>query len=301
MITSFDSLIKEVKRRSKKNIAIAGADGADILQAASNAHQQGLADAILIGKKQKIVEISEENQVDISAFDIVNANSENQAVIRAIQMVREGLADTMMKGTCSTATLLKGVLDREHGVRTGKLLSHVAVLELPKHKYHKLLFMSDGGMNISPNTEAKVAIIENALNTARSFKIRKPKVAIITAVEKVNYSAMPCTVDAAILTKMAERGQIKNCIIDGPLALDNAISKKACEIKGIKSPINGEADILIMPDIESGNIFYKALNFLGECRTAGIVVGAKVPIIVASRSDTEENKFLSIALALMAS
>jgi phosphate butyryltransferase len=161
--------------------------------------------------------------------------------------------------------------------------------------------MSDGGMNISPNTDDKIAIVQNVVNTVRAFGIRKPKVAMITAIEKVNYQAMPCTVDAALIAKMSDRGQIKNCVIDGPLALDNAISKKACEIKGIKSPIGGEADILIMPDIESGNVFYKSVNFFAACKVAGIVVGAQVPVVVTSRADSKETKFYSIALAMQVS
>lgn len=299
MINSFQTLVDAVKSKPKKTIAVAMAEGEDVLKAVSYAHEQGLADAVLVGNKRKIIDLADEHEIDLHDFDIINTTSEVQAVVRAIQMVREGLADTLMKGVCSTATLLKGVLEKDHGIRAGKLLSHIAVFELPN--YHKLLFMSDGGMNISPDTEAKVAIIENAVQAARQFDIRKPRVAMITAVEKVNYQGMPCTVDAAIVTKMAERGQIKNCIVDGPLALDNAISKKACEIKGIKSPIGGEADILIMPDIESGNVFYKALTYFTDCRASGIISGAKVPLVVTSRADTDEIKYHSIALAMQAS
>ncbi len=299
MISTFQEMIDSVKSRPKKTIAVAMAEGEDVLQGIAHAHEEGLADAVLVGAKKKIIEIAEKKDIDISNFDIINTSSEAQSVVRSIQMVREHLADTVMKGNCSTATLLKGVLDREHGIRSGKLLSHVAVFELPK--YHKLLFMTDGGMNIAPDTEAKLAIIENAVAVAKTFGIRKPKVALIAAVEKVNYQAMPCTVDAAIITKMAERGQIKSCIVDGPLALDNAISRKACEIKGIKSAVDGDADILLMPNIEAGNVFYKALNYLGECRTAGIVVGAKAPIVVTSRADDKDNKFFSVAFAMLAS
>ena len=299
MISSFQDMVDSVKGRPKKTIAVAMAEGEDVLKAISDAHDEGLADAVLVGDQKKIIEIAEQSNIDLSHYDIVNTKSELQSVVRSIQLVRERLADTLMKGNCSTATLLKGILDREHGIRTGKLLSHVAALDLDS--YHKILFMSDGGMNISPDTEAKIAIINNAVNTVKKFGVRKPKVAMITAIEKVNYQAMPCTVDAAIIAKMAERGQIANCIVDGPLALDNAISKKACEIKGIKSPIGGEADILIMPDIETGNVFYKSLNFFTDTRVAGIVVGAQVPIVVTSRADTKESKFYSIALAMQAS
>lgn len=299
MISSFKELVDSVKGRRRKTIAVAMAEGEDVLKAISLAHDEGLADAVLVGNRNKIVEIANKCKIDLSHYDIINTDSEFQAVVRSIQMVREHLADTLMKGVCSTATLLKGVLDKEHGIRTGKLLSHVSAFEL--ELYPKLLFMSDGGMNIMPNTEEKIAIIHNAVTTVKAFGIRKPKVALITAIEKVNYQAMPCTVDAAIIAKMAERGQITDCIVDGPLALDNAISKKACEIKGIKSPVGGEADILLMPDIETGNVFYKTLNFFTKCRVAGLVVGAEVPIVVTSRADSDESKFHSIAFAMQAS
>jgi len=299
MITSFDMMVDRVKKRPKKTIAVAMAEGKDVLKAVSRAHKEGLADAVLVGDKGKIIKISEEHQIDISQFDIVNTKDETQAVVRSIQLIRERLADTLMKGICSTATLLRGVLDREHGVRAGKLLSHIAAFELST--YHKILFMSDGGMNIYPDLDGKIAMIENAVQVAKAFKIRKPKVAMIAALEKVNHQSMPCTVDAAVISKMSERGQIKGCIVDGPLALDNAVSVEACEIKGVKSPVAGDSDILIFPAIEVGNVFYKALNYLGQCRTAGIVMGAKVPLIVTSRSDPEDIKYYSIALGMLAS
>lgn len=297
MITSFDEMVQRVKDRPSKSIAVAGADDKGVLSAIAHAHKQGLADAVLVGNREKITRISEEYQIDISPFDIVNTSSETQSVVRSLQLVREKLADTLMKGTCSTATLLRGVLEKEHGLRSGKLLSHVAIFELST--YHKLLFMSDGGMNIYPDLNGKIGMIENAVKVAKSFKIRKPKVAMIAALEKVNYESMPCTVDAAVIAKMSDRGQIKDCIVDGPLALDNAISKEACDIKGIKSPVGGDADILIFPVIEVGNVFYKAMTCLSECRTAGIVMGAKVPVIVSSRSDSEDARFYSIALAML--
>jgi phosphate butyryltransferase len=299
MITTFKELVNSVKSKPKKTVAVAMAESGEVLKAIANARSEGIADAVLVGNKKKIIEISKENDIDISFFDIINTNSENQSVVRAIQLVREHLADTLMKGVCSTSTLLKAVLDKEHGVRAGKLLSHTALFELKN--YPRMLLMSDGGMNIAPDLEAKVAITDNAVQTMRKLGVRKPRVAIIASVEKVNYPAMQCTIDAAVLSKMAERGQIANCIIDGPLALDNAISKKACEIKGIKSAVDGEADILIMPNIEAGNVFYKALTYFAECRTAGIVVGAQVPIVVTSRADDDENKFNSIAFAMQVS
>ncbi len=299
MIASFAELLKEVKGSPKKTIAVAMAEEEDVLQAVSMAHQQGIADALLIGDKNKIIETSKQHDIDISAFDIIHAENEWHSVSRAIQLIRECMADTLMKGKCATATLLKGVLDKEAGLRAGKLLSHFAAFEVPA--YHKLIMLSDAAMNIAPDLQAKVSIIENAVQTARMLGIDKPKVAIITAIEKVNWEGMPCTLDAAVLSQMSARGQIKHAIIDGPMAVDNAVSSRSCQVKGIISEVGGDADILIMPDIEAANVFYKTLTYLGNSKTAGIIVGAKVPIILTSRADSEEAKFLSIALGTVTS
>lgn len=300
MITNFDQLVDVVKKRPKKTIAVAMAEESDALAAVSHASREGIADAVLVGNKEKIKEISDKHEIEISNFDVIPADSENQSVVIAKQLVRERLADALMKGKCSTATLLKAVLDKKQGVRSpNQLLSHFAVFQVSL--YPKLLFMTDGGMNIAPDLNTKIAIIENAIEAVRCFDIEKPKVALIAAIEKVNHDSMPCTVDYAVISKMAQRGQIKGAIVDGPLALDNAISPKSCKVKGINSPIDGEADILIMPAIEAGNVFYKALNYLTESRTAGVILGAKVPIILTSRADDQDTKFLSIAVAMITS
>lgn len=298
-VTSFEQLLKTVRGKPKRTVALAMAHDPDALAAVAHANKEGIADAVLVGPRRKIVECSEKHEIDISAFDIMNANTEIQAVSRSIQLVREQLADSLMKGACSSATLLRGVLDKERGVRAGRLLSHVAVFEVPR--YPKLLIMSDGGMNILPDMDAKLSIIENAVQAAHRLGVRNPKVALLAALEKVNYSAMPCTVDAAVISKMYQRGQIKDAIIDGPLALDNAVSHRACEVKGIVSEVGGDADILIVPNIETGNVLYKALAYLGDARVAGIILGAKVPIILTSRADTQEAKFYSIAFGMQIS
>lgn len=298
-IKSFDQLINAVKDRPKKTIALAMAEDEDALIALNNAHQQGIADAVLVGDKKRIQALADKNEINIANFDIIHSRSEQHAVVRAIQLVKEHLADTLMKGSCSTATLLRAVLDKKHGIRSGKLLSHVSLFQVDY--YPKMLIMTDGGMNIAPDLDAKLGIIENALAAAKKLGITTPKVALIAAVEKVNYKGMPGTADAAIISKMADRGQITGAIIDGPLALDNAIDKRSCEIKGIKSPINAEADILIMPSIEAGNVLYKALMYLGGAKGAGILMGAKAPIILTSRADSQENKFMSIAFGIIAS
>ncbi|HNW59477.1 MAG TPA: bifunctional enoyl-CoA hydratase/phosphate acetyltransferase [bacterium] len=299
MNASFDGLYKHLTGKVKKTIAVAMAEDEDVLQGVALAHQRGIADAVLVGDKTAILAVAEAHAIDLSPFDIVQAKGEQESVAIAVQLVRQQMANALMKGKCATATLLKGVLDKQAGLRSGKLLSHLAAFEVPA--FPKILFMSDAAMNIAPDLSAKTAIIENALGAARSLGLARPKVAVIAAVEKVNYEAMPCTIDAAALSQMGARGQFGDAIVDGPLAVDNAVSIKACEVKGISSPVGGEADILIMPDIEAANVFYKTLTYLGGSRTAGIITGAQSPIILTSRADSEEAKFLSILLAMATS
>ncbi len=296
---SFDQVLKCVKGELNKTIAVAMAEEEEVLAAVSMAYREGLADAVLVGDEKTIRNISAEHDIDISAFDIVQADGEQQAVVRAVQLVRGHLADVLMKGKCSTATLLKAVLDKEHGLRSGKLLCHLAAFQVDA--YHKLLFMSDAAMNIRPDLLTKVSIVENTIHATQALGIEKPKIALLAAIEKVNPAAMVCTEDAAVICKMQERGQIKGAIIDGPLAMDNAISPKSCEVKGITTAVGGDADILIMPDIESANIFYKTMAYLGCAKTAGIIIGAKVPIILTSRADSDETKFYSLALGMATS
>lgn len=295
MIKSFDQLVEKVKSSKKRTISVAFAQDQDVLLAIKYAREQGLADAILIGDEKQIRGLSEKIGLNLSSIRIIDEKDEKKAVSMAVQLVREKKAEVLMKGLCSTATLLKAVLNNETGLRSSNLLSHLAIFQIPT--YHKLIFMSDAAMNIAPNLDEKVQIIGNAVDIARKFGIEKPKVAVIAAVEKVNYEKMPVTVEAAILSKMAERHQISNAIIDGPLAVDNAFSRKSCEIKGIDSPVGGDADIAIVPDIEAGNVFYKVMSYLAGAKTAGLIVGAKAPIVLTSRADSDESKYLSIATA----
>jgi phosphate butyryltransferase len=298
MITSFEGILQRVTGKAKRTIAVAMAEDEDVLQGICLAHERGIADAVLVGDRNAIQAIAGKNDLDLSHFDIIHTEGEQQAVSIAIQLVRQRMANALMKGKCTTATLLRGVLDKEAGLRSGKVLSHLGAFSVPA--YHKLILMSDAAMNIAPDLQGKIAITENAVTTAHMLGIERPKVAVIAAVEKVNYESMPCTVDAAALAQMGARGQIRDAIIDGPLAVDNAVSLKACEVKGIASPVGGDADILIMPDIEAANVFYKSLTYLGCSKTAGIIVGAQSPIILTSRADSEETKFLSIAMAMAA-
>jgi phosphate butyryltransferase len=295
MITSFSKLIQQVKSSENRRISVAVAQDADILEALDKAKKAELADAILVGNQKEIEAIAKSKQVKLSQFEIKHVREEGAAVKTAIQLIRQGEADLLMKGLCSTAKLMKGVLDKDNGLRGTGLLSHLALFEI--QSYPKLIFMSDAAMNIAPTLEEKISITRNAIDAAHRLNIEKPKVALITAVEKINPSKMPTTTDAAIIAKMSERGQINGAIVDGPLALDNAFSKKSCEIKGITSEVGGDADIAIVPNIESGNIFYKLMSYLAGAKTAGIIVGATIPIILTSRSDSDEVKYFSIATA----
>ncbi len=295
-ITSFEGIFSEVKRRGRKRLAVAVAEGEEILLAVSEAYREGVIEPILIGNKTGIEEMASRRGLDISSSEIVEADDPGVACQRAVELVREGKADMLMKGKVGTSALLKAVLDKDYGLRKGKLLSHVAVLEA--EVYPKLLLITDGGMNISPDLPTKVELIKNASWVANRLGIEVPKVALLAAVETVN-PEMQETVDAAILAKMAQRGQLGRIIADGPVAFDLAISSQAAEVKGVESPIAGEADIFLVPNIASGNISVKALIYLGEVKVGGIVVGARVPIVLLSRADTAKIKLNSIALGAL--
>lgn len=295
MITNFQQLVDEVKSARNRTIAVAAAQDLDVIEALQKARQANLADAILVGDQKQIEKIAKENEIHLAHFEIVNEVEESSAVQKSIQLIAKGKANILMKGLCSTATLMKAVLHKESSLRKGGLLSHLGIFEIAS--YSKLILMSDAALNIAPTLDEKIEITQNAISTALSLGIKKPKVAMIAAVEKVNPDKMPATVDAAVIAKMADRGQIKNAIIDGPLAVDNAFSKKSCEVKGIVSEVGGDADIAIVPEIETGNVFYKLMSCLAGAQTAGIILGAKVPIVLTSRADSEETKFLSIATA----
>ncbi len=299
MLKSFLEIEKQVKDEKKRTIAVAMAEDSDILIALERARSKGLAKAILTGEKRKILSILSENEIDDKEYVIIDSTGERDSITEAVSLVRQGKAQVLMKGLCSTSFFLKGLLDKENGLRSGKIISHLALFESPN--YHKLLMMSDAAMNIAPDISEKICIVENALNAAHKIGYHNPKVAIISAVEKVNPTGIPSSADAAIIAKMAERGQIKGGIIDGPLALDNALSLQSCEIKGLKTPVGGEADICIVPNTETGNVFYKLLTVLGNAKVAGIIVGAKSPVVLTSRADSEESKYLSILTALKAS
>ncbi len=298
MIQSLNELLELAKKQNTKRLAIAAAEDKYVMNAIAQAKELGLIAPIFIGNKEKIIKTAKEVGISISDDEIVDSQNANHACIEAVKMVAEGKADLLMKGLVSTGVLLKHVVSKEYGLLSGKLLSHLAIFESPN--YHKLLGLSDAAMNIAPTLNEKISILLNATEAFRAIGIDQPKVAILAAVEKVN-PKMEATTDAATIKVMAERGQLGKCIVDGPLALDNAISPEAAKHKGIVSPVAGDADILITPDINSGNVLYKSLSFLGNAKCAAIIVGSIVPIVLTSRADTEETKFLSIALGVLTS
>ena len=266
------------------------------LAGAVEAGAEGLIAPILVGPADKIKEVAAKSGIDLSKSRIVDAPHSHGAAAKAVELVRKGEAELLMKGSLHTDELLGAVVARETGLRTGRRISHVFIMDVPT--YHKVLIVTDAAINIAPALEDKVDIIQNAIDLARSLGVEKPKVAILAAVETVT-TKMPATIDAAALCKMAERGQIKGGLLDGPLAFDNAISKDAARIKGIHSDVAGDPDILLCPDLESGNMLAKQLSFLANADSAGLVLGARVPIILTSRADSVRSRIASAAVATL--
>lgn len=297
-ITNFADLIEAAKQVGPKTIGIAAANEREILLAAADAQEQGIASFILVGNQPLIREITREEDINITGMIVVHEPDARKAARRVIELVNLGHVDFPMKGRVQTGEFLKAALDRDHGLRRGELLTHVSVMEIPG--FDRLLLISDAGVVVAPTMEQKIAIVQNAIDVARALGVKEPKVAVLAATEMVN-TKIPTTMDAANLSKMAERGQIRGGLVDGPLALDNAISEESALVKGIKSPVAGHADILIAPDIEAGNAMAKAIAYFAKGKMAGIVVGAKTPLVVASRSDPHESKMVSMALGILLS
>lgn len=296
MAKSFKDLLELSKRRGPKKISVAVAEDEDVLKAIKVATGRGIVIPILVGDKEKIEEIAKAIDFDLKDIEVIHEKDKEKATRIATELVSSGKAHILMKGLVDTATILKQVLDGDIGLRTEKIISHVAVFHMPT--YHKIFLVTDAAMNIAPDLDQKKQIIENAVDLAKSLDIEMPKVAVLAAKEKVS-KKMIATVEAKELADMNKNGQIKGCIIDGPLALDNAVSKESARIKGIESQVAGDADILLVPDIEAGNVLYKSLTFLGNAESAGLIVGTSAPIVLTSRADNEEAKLNSIALAVL--
>ena len=299
MLTGFDQIFEELRGRGsrKRMVAAWGVDGHTVA-AAGKAVEAGIVDVTLVGDEAMIAKACNEEGIDIASFTIVQNPDEMSSVAQAVQMVREEQGDFLMKGLCSTDKFLRAILNKETGLLPPKgTLSHCTVLEIPQ--YHKLLFVGDVAVIPAPDFKQKQVILDYIVRTAKAVGVDKPKVAVIAATEQV-LPSQPATIEAAMLAKMADRGQIKGCIVDGPLALDVAIDKESVEIKGLVSPVAGDADCLLFPNIESGNVFYKSNSKLVPgVRQAGILVGAKVPCVLSSRADSIDTKLNSIAIAAM--
>lgn len=295
-LKSFEDIVNDVKGKPPKRVAVAAAQDEAVLEAVRAACEQQLAEFTLVGDIDKIKTIAAKLDVNLNEVTLVHEPDERMAAYRAVTLVSGGQADVLMKGLINTADLLRAVLDKDVGLRTGRVLSHTAVFELPD--FGRLLMVTDGGMNIAPTLQQKADIIQNSVLLAQVLGINPAKVAVLAAVEVINPD-MPPTLEAAALTQMANRGQIRGAIVDGPLALDNAICPEAAQHKGITSPVAGVADILVTPDIEAGNILGKSMVYMAKGKIAGLVLGAAKPVIVTSRADSFEAKIMSIALGAL--
>ena len=291
---NLDFLLEESKKGRPVTMALACPYGDDALEAVALASREGIVRAALIGDEPRIRTLAEEAGCDLSKVFIVDEKDDEKATALSVKMVSSGEADFLMKGLIKTSTLLKAVLNKEWGLRTGSLLSHLFLFEVPALG-GRVLGVSDGGMNTYPDLSAKAKIIENAVACYHRIGVPQPRIAALAAVEAVNPD-MQATIDAAALAKMSDRGQIKGCIVDGPLALDNAISAEAAKIKGNDSPVAGNAHMLLVPDIEAGNFVGKTLLYMTGGNGAGLVLGAAAPIVLTSRFDSMKTKLLSIAL-----
>ena len=295
---NFKEIINFAKERGPKTISVACCQDKEVLMAVEMARKERIANSILVGDIEKTKEIAKEIDLDLSNYELIHIEDLSEASLKSVELVSQGKADMVMKGLVDTSIILKSVLDKEKGLRTNNVLSHVAVFDI--ESYDRLFFITDAAMNLAPELNVKKQIIENASTVAHSLDIKIPKVAVLCAKEKVN-PKMKDTVDAKELEEMCNRGEIKGCIVGGPFALDNAVSIEAAKHKGITHPVAGEADILLAPDIEAGNILYKSLVFFSKSKNAGVIVGAKAPIILTSRADSEETKLNSIALGVLMS
>ncbi len=280
-----------------RTLALAVSQDENSLEAVHAAFREGFIKPVLVGSRTATDKIIAAKGLDFTGAEFVEEPDPIKAVEIAVRMVHDRKADILMKGKVATPDLLRGVLNKEWGLRSGKLLSHFAMFEV--ETYHKLIAVTDVAMNIAPNLQDKIAIINNSVAYLNKIGIEKPKVAVLGAIEIVNEN-MQATLDAALLSKMNQRDQIRNCVIDGPLAFDNAISAESAQHKGIKSEVAGDTDLLLMPDIEVGNVLYKTLVFFAKARAASVILGASAPIVLTSRSDSEESKFFSILLASLA-
>jgi len=298
MLTQLSQLRELLDTSHKpKKLVLAASEDAHSLNAVINAANQKIIRPVFVGDKEKTFGMAEILNLDLSKYEFIESSDPMASIIASVKMVHDGKADVLMKGKVGTSDMLRAVLNKDYGLRTGKLLSHFAYFEV--ETYHKLIAVTDVAMNIAPTLEEKIQILNNSVRVLNNLGIARPKVAVLGAVEKVSPD-MNATLDAALLSKMNQRDQILNCIVDGPLAFDNAVSLESAKHKEIKSDVAGDTDLLLMPDIEVGNVLYKSLVFFAKAKVASMIVGASAPIVLTSRSDSEQAKFDSILLAAVA-
>ncbi|HAX03614.1 MAG: phosphate butyryltransferase [Tenericutes bacterium GWC2_34_14] len=296
MIRTMLDLVKRAELLKPKVMVVAAAHDHPVLEAVVMAKDAKLIEPILIGDKQEIEKILHELHAKMSDYQIIDEKDLVKASEEAVKLVSSGKGDILMKGFVDTSVILRAALDKEFGLRTPNRISHVSVMEIPA--YHKLLMMSDGAMNIDPNVDIKQEIIENGVEVLHAIGVKHPKVGMIAAIEKVN-PKMQATLDAVELIERNRNERIKGCTIGGPFALDNAINQEAAMHKGVTDPMAGDVDFIVMPQIESGNVFYKSMMFLAGAKSASVIAGARKPIVLTSRADSKESKFYSIALSCL--
>lgn len=296
MFKNMKDLVSKAKEGDLKTLVVACADDKHVLEAVEKARAEHIIRPILIGNKEIIIMLLESLEISSDYYEIIDEMEHDKACDYAVKLTSENDGYVLMKGYVDTKVILKSVLKPEYSFKGENRLSHVSLFELKN--YHKLLMMTDGAMNMYPNVDEKQEIIENGVQVFHKLGILNPKIGIIAAIEKLNDKMQP-TVDAFELIKRNQEGKLSGCVVDGPFGLDNAISKEAAEHKGVKGNVAGDVDMILMPQIESGNVFYKSMMFLADAKSASVVVGGKKPIVLTSRADTTESKFYSIALAAL--
>lgn len=294
MLRSFNDLTAKVKNLAKKTAVVAAAHDEHALEAVLTASQEGYVDYLLVGNREKIIQIAAGLNFVLSDDVIIEAESETESAEKAVALIRLGSGDFLMKGKLETATLMRAVINKETGIRKENVMSHVAFFEIPM--YPKLLGVTDGGMIPYPSLEQKVVIIKNAVALFKTLGYERPKIAVLAASETVN-ERMPETIDAQALKECCAKGELGDCFVEGPISLDLTLSKESAAIKGYESPVTGDADILVVPNIACGNILGKSLVYAGKAKMAGCIIGAKVPIVLTSRGASAEEKHLSILLS----
>ncbi|WP_082050512.1 phosphate butyryltransferase [Risungbinella massiliensis] len=295
-MTTFEQILKRAESLPSVTVAVAAAADHEVLEAVRDAKQHGIAQFLLFGDQDKIKEIAAEIGLELAEEEVTHAKSVQEAALLAVTAVKERRADVMMKGMVQTSDFLRAVLNKEKGLRTGKVLSHVASFEVPG--FDRLIHVTDPALNVAPTLPEKAQITQNIIDFCHSLGNTEPKIAALAAVEVVNPN-MQATLDAAALSQMNRRGQIKGALVDGPFALDNAISLESAEHKGVTGPVAGQADVLLVPDIEAGNILYKSMVYFAKAKIGALVLGAAAPVILTSRADSAEAKLYSIAMAVL--